>query len=113
MLSVLNAFISDIWAVASLVVRASDSRPEDLSSMPDAAKYPPSTHGKGSTTKGVRNYDQKSSSDRPDSSAAWMAWQRNLWTAGDSPWWPSSLVCEFAGSLMHGFLLGPHEEFGV
>ncbi|GFW99126.1 hypothetical protein TNCV_3008961 [Trichonephila clavipes] len=33
------------WAVSSLVVRASDSRPEDLGSMPDATKYPPSTHG--------------------------------------------------------------------
>ncbi|GFV24646.1 hypothetical protein TNCV_3339621 [Trichonephila clavipes] len=32
-------------AVASLVVRASDSRPEDLGSMPDATKYPPSAHG--------------------------------------------------------------------
>ncbi|GFY28570.1 histone-lysine N-methyltransferase SETMAR [Trichonephila clavipes] len=29
-------------AVGSLVVRASDSRPENLSSMPDATKYPPS-----------------------------------------------------------------------
>ncbi|GFW53183.1 hypothetical protein TNCV_3294301 [Trichonephila clavipes] len=32
-------------AVSSLVVRASDSRPEGLGSMPDATKYPPSTHG--------------------------------------------------------------------
>ncbi|GFT27087.1 hypothetical protein TNCV_4676041 [Trichonephila clavipes] len=32
-------------AVGSLVVRASDSRPEGLGSMPDATKYPPSTHG--------------------------------------------------------------------
>ncbi|GFV34315.1 hypothetical protein TNCV_4023301 [Trichonephila clavipes] len=32
-------------AVGSLVVRASDSRPEDLGSMPDATKHPPSTHG--------------------------------------------------------------------
>ncbi|GFY26262.1 hypothetical protein TNCV_24621 [Trichonephila clavipes] len=29
----------------SLVVKASDSRPEGLGSMPDATKYPPSTHG--------------------------------------------------------------------
>ncbi|GFX82602.1 hypothetical protein TNCV_1192771 [Trichonephila clavipes] len=28
-----------------IVVRASDSRPEGLGSMPNAAKYPPSTHG--------------------------------------------------------------------
>ncbi|GFX30455.1 hypothetical protein TNCV_3461061 [Trichonephila clavipes] len=28
----------------SLVVRASDSRPESLDSIPDATKYPPSTH---------------------------------------------------------------------
>ncbi|GFV55145.1 hypothetical protein TNCV_2623661 [Trichonephila clavipes] len=33
------------WAVGSLVVRASDSRPEGLGSMPDATKHPPSTHG--------------------------------------------------------------------
>ncbi|GFY10238.1 hypothetical protein TNCV_2629171 [Trichonephila clavipes] len=32
-------------AVGSLVVRASDSRPEGLGSMPDATKHPPSTHG--------------------------------------------------------------------
>ncbi|GFX31108.1 hypothetical protein TNCV_2026111 [Trichonephila clavipes] len=32
-------------AVGSLVVRASDSRPEGLGSMPDATKYLPSTHG--------------------------------------------------------------------
>ncbi|GFX68604.1 hypothetical protein TNCV_1800171 [Trichonephila clavipes] len=32
-------------AVDSLVVRASDSRPEGLGSMPNATKYPPSTHG--------------------------------------------------------------------
>ncbi|GFT30244.1 hypothetical protein TNCV_3466991 [Trichonephila clavipes] len=32
-------------AVGSLVVRASDSRPEGLGSMPDSKKYPPSTHG--------------------------------------------------------------------
>ncbi|GFX37985.1 uncharacterized protein TNCV_3835861 [Trichonephila clavipes] len=32
-------------AVGSLVVRASDSRPEGLGSMLDASKYPPSTHG--------------------------------------------------------------------
>ncbi|GFX98855.1 hypothetical protein TNCV_1504311 [Trichonephila clavipes] len=31
--------------VGSLVVRATDSRPEGLGSMPDATKYPPSTHG--------------------------------------------------------------------
>ncbi|GFT33548.1 hypothetical protein TNCV_4381381 [Trichonephila clavipes] len=31
-------------AVGSLVVRASDSRPEGLGSMPDATKHPPSTH---------------------------------------------------------------------
>ncbi|GFV92630.1 hypothetical protein TNCV_1374811 [Trichonephila clavipes] len=34
-----------IVPVGSLVVRASDSRPEGLGSMPDAPKYPPSTHG--------------------------------------------------------------------
>ncbi|GFX54270.1 hypothetical protein TNCV_3823691 [Trichonephila clavipes] len=34
-----------IRAVGSLVVRASDSRPEGLGSMPDATKHPPSTHG--------------------------------------------------------------------
>ncbi|GFV86891.1 hypothetical protein TNCV_2198431 [Trichonephila clavipes] len=33
------------WAVGSLVVRASDSRPEGLGSMPDATKHPLSTHG--------------------------------------------------------------------
>ncbi|GFX62708.1 hypothetical protein TNCV_4868681 [Trichonephila clavipes] len=33
------------WAVGSLVVRASDSSPEGLGSMPDVTKYPPSTHG--------------------------------------------------------------------
>ncbi|GFS79402.1 hypothetical protein TNCV_3006171 [Trichonephila clavipes] len=32
-------------AVGSLVVRASDSRPEGLGSMPNATKHPPSTHG--------------------------------------------------------------------
>ncbi|GFT29079.1 hypothetical protein TNCV_3587121 [Trichonephila clavipes] len=32
-------------AVGSLGVRASDSRPEGLDSMPDATKYLPSTHG--------------------------------------------------------------------
>ncbi|GFT08637.1 hypothetical protein TNCV_662081 [Trichonephila clavipes] len=32
-------------AVGSLVVRASDSKPEGLGSMPDATKHPPSTHG--------------------------------------------------------------------
>ncbi|GFW09766.1 hypothetical protein TNCV_868281 [Trichonephila clavipes] len=32
-------------AMGSLVVRASDSRPEGLGSMPDATKHPPSTHG--------------------------------------------------------------------
>ncbi|GFY14509.1 hypothetical protein TNCV_1315631 [Trichonephila clavipes] len=31
-------------AVGSVVVRASDSRPEGLGSMPNATKYPPSTH---------------------------------------------------------------------
>ncbi|GFT06291.1 hypothetical protein TNCV_2990611 [Trichonephila clavipes] len=34
-----------MWAMGSLVVRASDSRPEGLGSMPDATKDPPSTHG--------------------------------------------------------------------
>ncbi|GFV71554.1 hypothetical protein TNCV_15111 [Trichonephila clavipes] len=33
------------WAVGSLVVRASDTRPEGLGSMPDTTKHPPSTHG--------------------------------------------------------------------
>ncbi|GFV33791.1 uncharacterized protein TNCV_2411721 [Trichonephila clavipes] len=32
-------------AMGTLVVRASDFRPEGLGSMPDATKYPPSTHG--------------------------------------------------------------------
>ncbi|GFW09792.1 hypothetical protein TNCV_868541 [Trichonephila clavipes] len=32
-------------AVGSLVARASDFRPEGLGSMPEATKYPPSTHG--------------------------------------------------------------------
>ncbi|GFV03544.1 uncharacterized protein TNCV_5060851 [Trichonephila clavipes] len=32
-------------AVSSLVVRASDSRPEGLGSMLDVTKYPPSAHG--------------------------------------------------------------------
>ncbi|GFT30375.1 hypothetical protein TNCV_2376711 [Trichonephila clavipes] len=31
--------------MGSLVARALDSRPEGLGSMPDATKYPPSTHG--------------------------------------------------------------------
>ncbi|GFW19683.1 uncharacterized protein TNCV_1605741 [Trichonephila clavipes] len=35
----------NIWAVGSLVVRASDSRPEGLGSMLDVTKYPPSAHG--------------------------------------------------------------------
>ncbi|GFU43738.1 uncharacterized protein TNCV_651551 [Trichonephila clavipes] len=33
------------WAVGSLVVRASDSKPEGLGSMLDVTKYPPSAHG--------------------------------------------------------------------
>ncbi|GFS84976.1 uncharacterized protein TNCV_1305851 [Trichonephila clavipes] len=37
--------IAPVRAVGSLVLRASDSRPEGLSSMPDATKYPPSTRG--------------------------------------------------------------------
>ncbi|GFV12667.1 uncharacterized protein TNCV_1388631 [Trichonephila clavipes] len=32
-------------AVGSRVIKASDSRPGGLGSMPDATKYPPSTHG--------------------------------------------------------------------
>ncbi|GFY15904.1 uncharacterized protein TNCV_1285491 [Trichonephila clavipes] len=36
---------SIVWAVGSLVVRASDSRPEGLGSMLDVTKYPPSAHG--------------------------------------------------------------------
>ncbi|GFT60077.1 hypothetical protein TNCV_2687491 [Trichonephila clavipes] len=31
--------------MGSQEVRASDSRPKSLGSMPDATKYPPSTHG--------------------------------------------------------------------
>ncbi|GFU99995.1 hypothetical protein TNCV_4056691 [Trichonephila clavipes] len=31
--------------MGSLVVTESDSRPESLGSMPDATKFPPSTHG--------------------------------------------------------------------
>ncbi|GFX46889.1 uncharacterized protein TNCV_4040341 [Trichonephila clavipes] len=34
-----------VHAVGSLVVRASDSRPEGLGSMLDVTKYPPSAHG--------------------------------------------------------------------
>ncbi|GFX55291.1 hypothetical protein TNCV_3968451 [Trichonephila clavipes] len=30
-----------MWAVGSLVFRASDSRPEGMGSMPNATKYPP------------------------------------------------------------------------
>ncbi|GFX58539.1 hypothetical protein TNCV_417191 [Trichonephila clavipes] len=37
--------LAQCLAVGSLVVRASDSRPEGLVLMPDATKYPPSTHG--------------------------------------------------------------------
>ncbi|GFV37693.1 hypothetical protein TNCV_2708081 [Trichonephila clavipes] len=33
-----------IRAVGSLVLRASDCKPESLGSMPDATKFPPSTH---------------------------------------------------------------------
>ncbi|GFX26747.1 hypothetical protein TNCV_1839201 [Trichonephila clavipes] len=33
-----------VWAAGSLAVRASDPRPDGLGSMPDATKYPPSTH---------------------------------------------------------------------
>ncbi|GFU83535.1 uncharacterized protein TNCV_4217951 [Trichonephila clavipes] len=33
------------WAVGILLIRASDSRPEGLGSMPDVTKYPPSTQG--------------------------------------------------------------------
>ncbi|GFW35005.1 hypothetical protein TNCV_979431 [Trichonephila clavipes] len=43
---VINCLLPEIMrAVGSLVVRASDSRPENLGSMPVAAKHPPSTHG--------------------------------------------------------------------
>ncbi|GFX50622.1 hypothetical protein TNCV_2722091 [Trichonephila clavipes] len=38
-------FMSSMRAVGSLMVGASYSRPKGLSSMPDATKYPPSTHG--------------------------------------------------------------------
>ncbi|GFV61903.1 hypothetical protein TNCV_4107071 [Trichonephila clavipes] len=41
-LTMVQNYVGD---VGSLVVRASDSRPEGLGSMPDATKYPPSTHG--------------------------------------------------------------------
>ncbi|GFV44293.1 hypothetical protein TNCV_4117701 [Trichonephila clavipes] len=34
---------STLWAVGNLVVRASNSRPKSLGSMPDADKYPRST----------------------------------------------------------------------
>ncbi|GFT89681.1 uncharacterized protein TNCV_3137681 [Trichonephila clavipes] len=40
-----DTFYFNIRVVGSLVVRASDSRPEVLGSMPDATKYPPSTRG--------------------------------------------------------------------
>ncbi|GFW15986.1 hypothetical protein TNCV_4432591 [Trichonephila clavipes] len=33
-----------VKTVGSLLVRASDSRPKDLGSMPDATKYPPTTY---------------------------------------------------------------------
>ncbi|GFV46100.1 hypothetical protein TNCV_1256561 [Trichonephila clavipes] len=39
-----SPFIS-LRAVGSLVVRASDSRPEGLGSMLDVTKYPPSAYG--------------------------------------------------------------------
>ncbi|GFX07680.1 hypothetical protein TNCV_4159491 [Trichonephila clavipes] len=41
-----NFTTATMWdkAVGSLVFRASDSNPEGLGSMPDATKYPPSTH---------------------------------------------------------------------
>ncbi|GFS59596.1 hypothetical protein TNCV_2581111 [Trichonephila clavipes] len=38
-----DAMDKEINAVGSLVVRALDSRPEDIGSMPDVTKYPPST----------------------------------------------------------------------
>ncbi|GFW87304.1 hypothetical protein TNCV_4514891 [Trichonephila clavipes] len=38
-------FTHSLGAVGSLVVRASDSRPEGLGSMLDVTKYPPSAHG--------------------------------------------------------------------
>ncbi|GFY32146.1 hypothetical protein TNCV_3556541 [Trichonephila clavipes] len=38
-----GSFTSILWAVGSLVVRASDSRPEGLGPMPDATEHPPST----------------------------------------------------------------------
>ncbi|GFV57108.1 hypothetical protein TNCV_3530571 [Trichonephila clavipes] len=38
-------YINISRAVGSLVVRASDSRPEGLGSMLDVTKYPPSAHG--------------------------------------------------------------------
>ncbi|GFW06494.1 glycine N-methyltransferase [Trichonephila clavipes] len=38
-------FTQLLWAVGSLVVRASDSRPEGLGSMLDVTKYPPSAQG--------------------------------------------------------------------
>ncbi|GFW39115.1 hypothetical protein TNCV_1831061 [Trichonephila clavipes] len=34
-----------LWTVGNLAVRASDSRPEGMGSMPDVTTYPPSTHG--------------------------------------------------------------------
>ncbi|GFU82396.1 hypothetical protein TNCV_2462791 [Trichonephila clavipes] len=40
-----NSMICLKKSLGSLVVRASDSRPKGLGSMPDATKYPPSTHG--------------------------------------------------------------------
>ncbi|GFX69230.1 hypothetical protein TNCV_3564061 [Trichonephila clavipes] len=46
---------TDTYAVSSPVVRASDSRPEGVGSMPDATKYPPSTHG---VNKRKRSLDQ-------------------------------------------------------
>ncbi|GFU77426.1 hypothetical protein TNCV_3498001 [Trichonephila clavipes] len=42
--SLRTSYASD-GAMDRLVVRASDSRPEGLGSMPDTTKYPLSTHG--------------------------------------------------------------------
>ncbi|GFV97624.1 hypothetical protein TNCV_2041321 [Trichonephila clavipes] len=44
-LRLFSPYVRERWAVGSLVVRASDSRPEGQGPMRDATKYPPSTHG--------------------------------------------------------------------
>ncbi|GFX93824.1 hypothetical protein TNCV_1590001 [Trichonephila clavipes] len=47
-----------LWAVGSLVVRESHSRPEGLGSMPDVTKYPPSARGFTCRNCGGRDRDR-------------------------------------------------------